>query len=233
MRIFRKLFLHSFKHYMIALGSLVGLVMIIMWINKFNLSRFPSAFATSGLILTFVGLLLLLSHLGAFDTLGYAFTTFKTRSRRPYKDLVEYTEVKNSARKVKEYFFVPYILVGLVFFVIGLVNWIFVKPLPKLEQPTNITIVEVVDNKLEITWDKNEQAINGYHIEIKEYSESSDEEPSNIYHYDEKVAQPNTDKVTLTISVPDTNKKYIIYIICLATEDANSSDKAQSIYDPE
>ena len=91
MRIFKKLFLHSFKHYMIAAGAFVSLVMICMWIDKFNTSQFPAAFASSGLVLTFVGLLLMLSYLGAFDTLGYAFTTFRSRNRRPYKDLVEYT----------------------------------------------------------------------------------------------------------------------------------------------
>ena len=102
MSTFKKLFLHSFKHYCIAVGSFLAIVMIFMWIDKFNLSQFPSAFASAGMLVLFAGLLLMLGYFGAFDTIGYAFTTFKTRSRRPYKDLVEYTEIKTRLRKEKE-----------------------------------------------------------------------------------------------------------------------------------
>lgn len=233
MRIFKKLFLHSFKHYMIAVGSFLGLVIIFMWLKKFNTSNFPAAFATSGLILTFVGLLLLLSYFGAFDTLGYAFTTFKSRHRRPYKDLVEYTEVKNRSRKVKDYFFVPYIVVGLLFFVLGFVNWLFVKPLPKHEMVQNITIAVLEDNKLEISWDKDDNALNGYHLEISEYYSDDEEKPENLWGYDEKVPQVNSERVTLIVTVPDLTNKYSIRIITLATKDYNGSDSANSIYGPE
>jgi hypothetical protein len=214
---------------MLAAGSFIGLVIICMWIDKFNPSQFPAAFATSGLVLTFVGLLLLLSYLGAFDTLGYAFTTFRSRSRRPYKDLVEYTEVKTRTRKVQEYFFVPYIVVGLIFFVLGMVNWMFVKPLPKHESPKNIQVVLVSNNNLEITWDKNELASNGYKIAVEEVSEQSD----NAFSIVKEVSQTETDKVSITISVPDSNKKYKISIICLATDKYNGSEISECIYDPE
>lgn len=233
MRIFKKLFLHSFKHYMIAAGAIVGFVIIFLAIKKFNLNNFPAAFATSGLIVTFIGLLLFLGYLGAFDTLGYSFTTFRSRERRPYKDLVEYTEVKSRNRKVKDYFFVPYIVVGLLFFVIGLVNWLFVKPLPKHEIVQNINIVELADNKLEISWDKDDKALNGYHLEITEYYDATLEKPEGLWGYDEKVAQSDSDRVTLIVSVPDTSKKYSIRIITLATKDYNGSDSANSTYDPE
>lgn len=234
MRIFKKLFIHSFKHYMIALGALVGLIIIFMSFYKFNPSRYPSAFATSGLLLTFVGLLLMLGYLGAFDTFGYAFTTFKSRSRRPYKDLVEYSEVKSRNRKVKDYFFVPYIVVGFIFFIIGMVNWLFVKPLPKLDPPQEIKIEVISETELSISWNKNDKALNGYHLEIKEYYDGNDEDIlAGLYNYDIKVPQSDSNKITIDIEIPDTSKKYIIRIICLATEDYNGSDAGQCTHDPE
>ena len=229
MRIFKKLFLHSFKHYMIAAGAFVSLVMICMWIDKFNTSQFPAAFASSGLVLTFVGLLLMLSYLGAFDTLGYAFTTFRSRNRRPYKDLVEYTEVKTRTRKVQEYFFVPYIVVGLVFFALGMINWLFVKPLPKLDSPQNIQVVLVSNNDLEITWDKNDNALNGYKISIEEVADESEGSFSTL----KEVPQSESDKVSFTITVPDSSKQYKILIMCMATDKYNGSEISECIYDPE
>lgn len=234
MKLFKKLFLHSFKHYMIALGAIVGLVIIFMWIDKFNLKQYPSAFVSAGLLVTFTGLLLLLGYLGAYDTLGYAFTTFKTRSRRPYKDLVEYSEVKQRARKLKDYFFVPYIVVGLIVFAFGMVNWFFTKPLDKLSSPSNVVVTKIDENKFSITFDKNEQAVNGYVFEIKEEYESvSGEIPDNLYNISEAIAQPDSDKVTFEITIPDVNKRYKVSIICLAVKDKyNGSDKT-SIYVPE
>lgn len=230
MRLFKKLFLHSFKHYCIAVGAFLGLVMIFMFFDKFDRSQFPSAFATAGLLIVCAGLLLMLGYFGAYDTLGYAFTTFKTRSRRPYKDLVEYTEIKTRLRKEKELFFMPYIVVGLIFAILGYVNWLFVRPNPKLDAPENIKVVEIVDNKITISWDNNKDATNGYHIEYREYYEEYTEKiPDDLFHNDEKIAQPDTDTVTYTFEVPDSSKKYIVFIISLQTDKNSGSNKAQKI----
>lgn len=230
MRLFKKLFLHSFKHYCIAVGAFLGLVMIFMWIDKFDPTQFPSAFATAGLLIVCAGLLLMLGYFGAYDTLGYAFTTFKTRSRRPYKDLVEYTEIKTRLRKEKELFFMPYIVVGLIFAILGYVNSLFVRPNPKLDAPENIQVVEIDDKKITISWVNNKNATNGYHIEYREYYEEYTEEiPDEFFHKDEKIAQPDTDLVTYTFEVPDSSKKYIVFIISLQTDKNSGSDKAQII----
>ena len=235
MSTFKKLFLHSFKHYCIAVGSFLAIVMIFMWIDKFNLSQFPSAFASAGMLVLFAGLLLMLGYFGAFDTIGYAFTTFKTRSRRPYKDLVEYTEIKTRLRKEKELYFMPYIVVGLIFAILGFVNWLFVRPNPKLDTP-DIQKVEVLssENKIIIRWDNNKDAKNGYHIEYREYYEDyTDEIPGEYFSKDEKIEQADGDTVTYTLEVPDLSKKYIVFVVALKTDKNNGSEKGTYIYTPE
>lgn len=233
MSIFKRLFLHSFKHYMIALSSFTVIVIIFMWIDKFYLNKLPIAVTESGLIVTFVGLLLLLSHFGAYDTLGYAFTTFKSRSRRPYKDLVEYTEVKKSKRKVQNYFFVPYIVVGLICAIIGFICWIIDIPLPKLDAPSDIKVEHVSEEKYTISFDKIDKATNGYYFYIVEETDSSNEDlPEKIYSSSYVIPQADSERITFEFEIPDDTKKYKIQIMALGVRTHDGSDKI-SIYVPE
>jgi len=77
------------------------------------------ALEAAGGILILLGLLTLVGRLGAFDTVGYAFSTF-ARERR-YKDLYEYSAAKKETRSRGAWAFPAFAVVGLAFLVAGLI----------------------------------------------------------------------------------------------------------------
>ena len=79
---------------------------------------YAEAMTASGAIVFLIGMLQLAAYFGAFDTFGYSFSTF--RSQRRYQDLYEYTAGKSEERKHGELTFMPFLVVGLVFLLIGL-----------------------------------------------------------------------------------------------------------------
>jgi hypothetical protein len=120
MTTFKKLFLHSPVRYIVAfvISSVIALLYLI--INGWNYKiYYLDAFTTGGMVTVLFGLLVLVSHFGAFDTFAYGFSTFK-RNRR-YKDLVEYTDAKRIKRASNHFTFMPYVTVGLLFIIIGLI----------------------------------------------------------------------------------------------------------------
>ena len=64
------------------------------------------------------GLLQLAGYFGAFDIFGYAFSTF--RSVRRYEDLFAYSEAKKEKRHRGNWYFMPWLLVGAGFLLVGL-----------------------------------------------------------------------------------------------------------------
>jgi len=119
MTLFKKLFLHSPFRYLAAFLISFGIGLTILIINGFDkLIYYVNAFSVGGAITFLVGLLALLSSLGAFDTFGYAFSTFR---KRRHKDLYEYTLAKNEKRSLNRFTFVPYLVVGLLIFIVGMI----------------------------------------------------------------------------------------------------------------
>ena len=120
-KILHRLFRHSPWHYVTAalLGAVVTLICLIRdgfavklaWVNGLTVS---------GAVLILLGLLGLVSHYGAFDMFGYSFSVFR---KRRYDSLFEYSEAKKEKHGKAGWSFMPYIAVGAVFLLCGLLIW--------------------------------------------------------------------------------------------------------------
>lgn len=120
MNFFRKYFFHSPVSYGIALALNVFFVLLVLCLKGFDQTIFyVDAFSVAGAVSVLFGLLLWTSEAGAFSTFGYAFSTF--RSERKYKDLYEYTKAKEEKRAKHKKTYMPFIVVGVVFFLVSVV----------------------------------------------------------------------------------------------------------------
>lgn len=125
MRFFKKLFFHSPFHYLISLGILIVYSVIYLAFRDFAVVLIPDAIISGGLLIMFLGLLFLCAYFGAFDTFAYAFSARRGNEKRKYDDLVDYTTSKQRERKLKDWFFMPYIVMGIIYMIIGfIINWI-------------------------------------------------------------------------------------------------------------
>ena len=119
MDLWRRLFFHSWKKYLIALALAVLLTGLVLWQRGGFLPLFwADALETAGGILILLGLLGLVARLGAFDTVGYAVSTF---GKRRWKDLVEYSEAKKERRTRLPWSFMALVTTGAVFLIAGLI----------------------------------------------------------------------------------------------------------------
>ena len=117
MSIIRRLFLHSPIHYVVAFVITAAVGLAVLFSRGFDKPEFwMDALTAGGAVAVFFGLLLLVARLGAFDTFSYSFK--KVRGRVD-KDLYEYSEASAEKRSKQEYTFMPYITVGAVVIVIG------------------------------------------------------------------------------------------------------------------
>lgn len=231
MRIFKKLFLHSPMQYGIAFASAAIFTIIYIGLRQFAIFHIPDGIKTAGLILTLVGLLILSIFYGTFDTFGYAFSTFRKKEKRKYEDLVEYSRVKASERKLKNLIYMPYIVTGLFVLVIGFGTGLFIKPLPNLSEPTNL-LVEEVNGDIILSWDRNSDAVSGYVVYYSEYITSNNQEDMPET-YKVEVAQQDTDRITITIKIDDISKSYIFDVACVQVEGSyNGSYYSEIIFNP-
>lgn len=108
----------SWKRYVAALIINVVLTLIVLFVRGFELKiYYVDAFSVAGAVSVLLGLLSWISAAGAFDTIGYGFSTFS--SDRKYKDLYEYTVRKKEKRSRQKGAFLPYIIVGAVFLAVS------------------------------------------------------------------------------------------------------------------
>ncbi|MCR5324982.1 MAG: DUF3899 domain-containing protein [Lachnospiraceae bacterium] len=127
MSIFRRLFFHSPKTYIAAVVLNLAFCLIVLLVRGFDrLIFYYDAMTTAGSISILFGLLLLVTYWGAFDIFGYAFSMFKVHltpdaSIRRDKDLYEYKIRKQEERSRKELGFMPFIVVGAVFLILGVI----------------------------------------------------------------------------------------------------------------
>ena len=116
---FRKLFLHSPVRYIVGFVMAVIIALLILWSKGFEYKiSYVDAFQVSGALVFFMGCLSLASFFGAFEIFGYSFSGFRRREYA-YKDYYEYQKIKAEQRSKMEYKFVPFMTVGLVFFITG------------------------------------------------------------------------------------------------------------------
>lgn len=120
MNFFRKYFLHSPGHYATALLLNVSFTVLVLYLKGFGrLLAYVEAFSVAGAVSVLFGMLLWVSAEGAFNIFGYSFSYF--RGDRKYKDLYEYTKVKEEKRAKQGKIYIPYLVVGVVFLVISFV----------------------------------------------------------------------------------------------------------------
>lgn len=114
----KRLFCHSWKRY--AAAAAIGLVLTLLGLLRNGFSQrifYYDALTVAGAALIFIGLLLLVSRLGAFDTFTYAFSALG--SDRRYHSLYDYTEAKSAKRRRESWGFMPFISTGLLFLAVG------------------------------------------------------------------------------------------------------------------
>ena len=120
MSFFRKYVFHSPVHYAVALGLNVFFTLLVLYLKGFDyLLAYVDAFSVAGSVSILFGMLLWVSAAGAFTTFGYAFSYF--RAERKFKDLYEYTKVKEEKQAKQKKIYIPYILVGIVFLAVSFV----------------------------------------------------------------------------------------------------------------
>ena len=99
MKFIKKLFINSWIRYLVSF--VIGLIIAVIYLSLNGFKYFynyVNAISTAGISLIFIGLLSLVSYLGAFYAFGYGFSQiFGNKSN--YKDLYDYTTRKIEIRK--------------------------------------------------------------------------------------------------------------------------------------
>lgn len=97
------------------------MALLVLVLKGFRLRiNYFDALTVSGAVTFLIGLLMLAWYFGAFDTFGFAFTNIFREPGQRYKSLYDYSEIKKEKRVKGGYVFIPFITVGLAFFLIGL-----------------------------------------------------------------------------------------------------------------
>lgn len=118
MGFWKRWFFHSPVHYVAALALNIAISLIVLAVRGFGLKiYYVDAFSAAGGVSVFFGLLLWVAQAGAFDMIGYGFSTFGTD--RKYKDLYEYTVRKREKRDRQNKTCMPYIVVGAAFLLVS------------------------------------------------------------------------------------------------------------------
>ena len=121
MSVWKRLFCH--KPWRYAVSGIVGaaVVFLILRGDYGRRAAWVDGLTTGGAVLVLMGLLGFVYYHGAFDTFGYAFSTFQDRR---WKDLPAYCEAKRGKRVKGGWTFMPAITVGAVLLLAGILLWI-------------------------------------------------------------------------------------------------------------
>ena len=114
-----RFFRHPLKQYAAAAAAAVLVTFLVLLRDGFTLRiSYYNALTTAGGATLLLGLLLAAGFFGAFDIFGYSFSTL--RRQRRYHDLYDYSEAKREKRRHTDRYFVPWLIVGAVFLLSGL-----------------------------------------------------------------------------------------------------------------
>ncbi|HPX70525.1 MAG TPA: DUF3899 domain-containing protein [Bacillota bacterium] len=121
----RRLFFHSPKRYIVALALAAAVAAAVLAVRGADLLfYYVDAVSVGGAVVMFSGLLQLVHYLGVFDIFGYSFSMLKKQRR--YRDFYEYSDAKREKRHCGEWYFMPFITVGVVLLIIGSILHIIV-----------------------------------------------------------------------------------------------------------
>lgn len=104
----------SWKRYAAALILNAAITLFVLYIRGGGLKiYYVDAFSVAGSVSILLGLLFWVTSAGAFDMVGYGFSSFRGTGK--YKDLYDYSVRKREKRKRQGKTFLPYIFVGIGF----------------------------------------------------------------------------------------------------------------------
>lgn len=107
------------KNYVAAFILNIALALLVLFLRGFGLRiYYVDAFSVAGFVSILFGLLVWVAAAGAFDTIGYGFSTLS--AHRKYKDLYEYSLQKKEKRRRSNKAFMPFVVTGIVFLIISL-----------------------------------------------------------------------------------------------------------------
>ena len=120
-----RIIFHSPIRYIVAF--IIAAIITILYLSNTTfqvLRAYADGMVTGGVVTIFIGLLVLLSNLGAFDMFSYAFSRVSRSNRERYHDLYEYSEDKRIKRSSNRYVFMPYLVVGALFILVSIILFI-------------------------------------------------------------------------------------------------------------
>lgn len=119
MSFFAKVFKHSPWRYIVAVLISIAVAVVVLIQRGFDRPEFYfDGLSAGGALTFFLGLLMLVQYLGAFDTFGYG---FGRRNGKIDKDYFEYSQVKHEKRSKTPWTFCPFLTVGILFVVAGVI----------------------------------------------------------------------------------------------------------------
>ena len=108
--------------------TIVGILLIIISVATHDAWTiyiyYTDGFLLAGVVLILLGGLSFVTSQGAFDIFSYSGTKRSNNGKK--LTLAEYSEVMREERQNKGYVFMPYILVGISFLVVGIIMLCFV-----------------------------------------------------------------------------------------------------------
>ena len=112
----------SWKKYAAAFLVNAGLTVLVLLIRGFDLKiYYVDAFSVAGGVSILLGMFSCVVRAGAFDTIGYGFSTL--RADRRDKDLYEYVSRKKEQRSRQGRSYLSFFVLGLLFLGIAFLIW--------------------------------------------------------------------------------------------------------------
>ena len=117
MLLLQRLFIHSWKRYLIVTGLAAVIVLLHLYLKGFDIIiNYINGFFISGFALICFGGLSLLNYFGAYDFISYAF--YRKKASQPYQ---EYLAAKETKRKNNNLACGPYFGIGILLVIISIV----------------------------------------------------------------------------------------------------------------
>lgn len=125
-----KMFLESKKGQIlirIAISILIGLSIFFGFYfgKEMTMKAATDGTSVAGIVLLSLSTFSLMSSFGFFDFASYGFISVFSSLRRsivrPYDDLIDYKQKMASKREKGRMFFTPYLVIGLIFLIVGIV----------------------------------------------------------------------------------------------------------------